>query len=239
MFRFFRKHQTVVMISLAGCIIGLLFFGIGSSSLLPSPQDKILKVNGRPVTQGQFDRLYNQIMRQKTGSTTAQDRQQAAKETLDELVRREVFAQEAQRYGLHVSDQELQMQIASVPAFQKDKQFDPRTYAQVVYQVFATTPREFEKSHRKDLESRKLNELIALAIHIPDDSYERELARRLASEKDSKALEKIKEKPETVREDMRAKEANLVFRDWLNQLNANLKVNVISDSFKKRMAGLS
>lgn len=234
MFKFFRRHRTVVFVFLALCIVGVIFFGIGSTSMLPNANDVVMKVNGRKVRQGEFDRLYNQLAKQK-GASTKEQKLALQKEVIDELIRREVFAQEAERYGLRVSDQELQMQIAAIPSFQKDGQFDPQTYAQAIYQVFSTTPKEFEKIHRRDLEARKLNELIVSGVHVTDEEFKKEYAQKLATEKDKEVLKKLKENPESYRSEMRTKEANVVFRDWLNQLNGNLKVSITSESFRKRL----
>ena len=52
---------------------------------------------------------------------------------------------------------------------------------------------------------------------------------------DAKKRKALKENPELLRQEMRDKETNIVFGDWLNQLNSNLKVTFVSDTFKKRM----
>jgi peptidyl-prolyl cis-trans isomerase D len=231
MFKFFRKHRTVVLVSLVICAIALPFLQIGSSSLLPSANDVVVKVNGRKVTQGQFDKLYNQAVRQRPASTPEQ-KQQVMREVLDELVRREVFAQEADKYGISVSDQEMQLQLASIPAFQKEGRFDPQTYMQVVYQSFGTTPKEFEKGFRKELQARKLNQLIGGSVFITDEAFAAAPPPPAPKDKKDKPMT-----PESYREELRSKELNLVYRDWLNYLNSNLKVNIVSDRFRDRMAG--
>src|SRR5689334_18058935 len=146
MFRFFRKHRTVVMVALAACIGGMILFQIGTTSFLLSPHDTIVKVNGQSIAQIQFDRVYNQMIRQRTDATPDQ-RKQMLSMAFNELIRQEVFAQEAKTYGLEITDQELQFQLAAIPAFQTEGKFDPRKYVQVVGQAFGENPADFEKSH--------------------------------------------------------------------------------------------
>lgn len=234
MFRFFRKHRAIVMVALALCILGLLLFGIGGSFMGASPNDTIIKINGKKVTQMEYDRLYNQLSRQKTDLSPEQ-RDQLAGQAFQELVRQEVFYQEAKKYGIVVSDQELQLQIRAIPAFQKDGQFDPATYMQVISQMFGAPIHEFEKVHRKDLMARQLNAVIASAVHVTDAELQSALSQRLATETDKKKKKQLQENPELLREELRQKEANIVFSDWLTQLNANLKVNVVSETFRKRI----
>jgi parvulin-like peptidyl-prolyl isomerase len=236
MFKSFRRHRTVVMVFMAACIAGLLLFGIGGTSLLSSPQDVIVKVNGKKVTQMQFDRIYHQITRQRT-ETDPKDNQRLLGQALNELIRQEVFYQEAKKYGIEVTDQEMQYQLASIPAFQREGQFDPQTYVRVVSQAFGTTPNEFEKDHKKDVAARKLNQLIASAVQISDRVQSLQLEAMIQNEEDPKRKKELKEKPEEFIQELRNREMNLVYSDWLNQLNSGLKVNIVSDRFQKMLSG--
>ncbi|MCG3205978.1 MAG: hypothetical protein KCHDKBKB_02704 [Elusimicrobia bacterium] len=220
---------------MAACIVGLLLFGIGGNSLISSPQDTIMKINGAKVTQMQYDRIYNQLMRQTEGTTTPEQRQQIQSQAFNELIRQEVFFQESKKYGIEISDHELQLQLASIPAFQRDNQFDPSTYVRVLNQGFGMKPRDFEKTHKKDMAGRQLNSLIATAVHIPESQFKEALALRLQTETDKTKRKELETSPEKFRSELIDRETNLVFGDWLNQLNSTLKVNIVSESFRKRM----
>ncbi len=236
MFRFFRKHRSFVMVALAACIVGVILFGIGTPSLTATPQDTVMKVNGQKVTQMDFDRIYNQLIRQRQTATTPEQRQQIQGQALNELIREEVFFQEAKKYGIQVTDQALQMQLGSIPAFQKDGHFDPATYVRAVNQAFQMTPHDFEKMHKRDIASRQLNQLIASAVNISDEQFQQALEARLKTETDPKVKKEMIDHPEKFRQEIQDKEVNLVFSDWLNQLNSTLKVNMVSDTFRKRLA---
>lgn len=234
MFKFFRRHRTVVMGFMAACIGGLLLFGVGGTGILPSPQDTILKVNGTKVTQAQFDQFHHQLSRRKE-SPTAQDRIQLNQQALQELIRQEVFYQEAKKYGLATTDQELQLELAAISAFQKDGRFDGTTYVQTIRQMFGMTPRQFEKGHKKDLIGRKLNQLLVTSVHVSETDLKAALEQRLKTETDKAKIKEWKENPEKLRDELKDRELNLVFNDFLNQLNASLKVNITSDRFRSSL----
>jgi peptidyl-prolyl cis-trans isomerase D len=238
MFRFLRKHRKILFVALAACIIGMIFFGIGTNVVTHSPYDSVIKVNGRKISQADFDRAYNQMMKQKS-DLKPEERQQVMSQTMNELIREEVFDQESKKYGIFVSDQELQMQLLGTPAFQKNGKFDPQTYFQTLHQVFDMSPKEYEKIRMKDLAGRKVNMLIASAINVSDIELNDEIQNRLAKDTDKKIRKEIQENPEGVRDEMKNHELNLVFQDWLNNINSNLKVEIVSDSFKNRLSGKS
>ena len=238
MFRFLRKHRKILFVSLAACIIGMLFFGIGTNVITHSPYDAVIKVNGHKISQADFDRAYNQMVKQKS-DVKPEERQQVISQTMNELIREEVFDQESKKYGIFVSDQELQMQLLGTPAFAKNGKFDPQTYFQTLHQVFDMTPKEYEKIRKKDLAGRKVNILIASAIQVSDSELTDEIERRLAKETDQKVRKELRENPEGVRDELKNHELNLVFQDWLNNINSNLKVEIVSANFKNRLAGKS
>ncbi len=236
MFRFFRKHRKIVMVSMAACIVGLLLFGIGGNSMVQSSQDTIMKINGKKIAQIDFDRFYNQMMRQRdTTATTPEQRQQIQGQAFQELIRQEVFFQESKKYGISVPDQVLRLQLENIPAFQKEGKFDPETYYRVLFQVFQMGPRDFEKTHKKDIAGRQLNSLIATSVHISDAQLKDALETRLKSDTDAKKKKEIQANPEILRQELLEKETNLVFSDWLNQLNSTLKINIVSETFRQRM----
>jgi peptidyl-prolyl cis-trans isomerase D len=235
MFRFFRKHKTLVLTSLAVVVIVLPFFGVGSSFFVSSPTDAIVKVNGEKITKSQFDHLYNQMIRQK-GPNEKTNNQEMTNQAFNELIRMTVYDQEASKYGIYVSDLELQNYLAHATAFQKDGKFDIRTYYQTVMQVAGTTPDEFEKMRKRDIKANKLNQLIASAVHVSDAELNQSLQARLLSEKDPKVKKELQEDPEKFKDELRSRQINLVLNDWLNQLNTNLKVSILSENFKKSLS---
>ncbi len=237
MFRFLRKHRTVLMVTMLLVLVGLPFFGIGTNYLLSSSQDVVVKINGEKVTQQQFDRIYNQMVRQKK-DILPQEKEKLHSQAFNELLRLTVFEQEARRYGIYVPDQELRMLLDSTKAFQKDGHFDPATYFQTIHQIFGTSPAEFEKMRKKDLAANKLNQLIGASVHVSDAELADVLPLKLAAEKDAKKKKEWAENPELLRQELQKEQTNWVFSDWLNQLNTSLngKIEIVSDNFKKTLS---
>lgn len=237
MFRFLRKHQKILFTFVAICIVVVIFFGIGTNAIMHSPFDSILKVNGAKINQAQFDQIYNQIIRQHP-ATSPEIANQVMGQTMNEVIRQEVFDQEAKKYGIQVPDQEVMLTITGTPAFQnKEGKFDLSTYAQTLAQVVGMSPADFEKAKKKEIAARKINQLIASSIHVSDEAVESALKNRLATEKDSKKRKELIENPGIVADELQNQELNWVFNDWLTQINSQLKVEIISEPFKKRLSG--
>lgn len=235
MFQFFRRHRTLVLIALVFCIVGLILFGAGGTSFTKSSQDVVVRVNDKKITAEQYDRTYRAMTRQTTDTSPAAQ-QQLMGQALNEIIRQEVMSEEAERYGLTVTDQELQLQLATIPAFQRDGKFDMATYVQVVRRMFGTAPSEFEKTHRKDLLVRKLNLLIASAIQTSDAEVDLQKAAILAQEKDPKIKAELEKEAGKMRDRVRERQVNLTFNDWLTRLNSDLKVTIVSEDFRKRLS---
>ena len=235
MFKFFRRHKTVVMVSLALCVVGLLLFGVGGSSFMASPQDVIARVNGKKITMQDFDRVYRVMQRQQEKEPNSSQQQQMTGQALNEVIRQQVLSAEAKRYGFGVTDDELRIQLAGIPAFQREGHFDPATYEGVVRRMFGMSPNEFEKNHKKDLVVRKLNLLVASAVQLSDDEVALYKDAILAQEKDPKAKKELESDPAKLRDRIRDHQINLVFADWLNRLNSELKVSIVSDTFRQRL----
>ena len=205
---------------------------------MASPKDVIVKVNGRKITNEQFERLYRAMARQRPESS-GRDQQEIMGQALNELVRQDVLSQEAKRYGIVVTDDELRSQLASIPAFQREGQFDPATYAQVVQRTFGMNLHDFEAGHKKDVSVRKLNLLVASGVQVSDAEVEFHKDAILEGEKDPKVRKEIAADSVKLRDRVREKQIQLVFADWLNRLNSDLKVSIVSDQFRQRLAGPS
>ncbi len=235
MFKFLRKHRTFVFVSLALIAIALPFFGLGGMTFFSS-KDCVAKVNDMKISQRQYDQVYQNIIRQRD-ELNADQKKQIELEALQELVRQEVMFQEAKKYGIEVPDQEVQLQIVNAPAFQKDGKFDPRTYYQSVFQVLRMTPEEFELTRRKETAAMKLNQMIFSAVRVNDDDVTSGLANRISVETDAKKKKELKENPEIFRNELRQKQMNLVFNDWLAFINRSLRVEVVSPNLRTRLSG--
>jgi parvulin-like peptidyl-prolyl isomerase len=232
--KFLRKHRTFVFVFLAIIMVSLPFFGLGTNYLFSSPQDTVLKINGQKIKRGEYDRLLNQIV-QSQPELTPEQKQQIRGQALNELIRLVVYDQEAKKYGLYVSDQELKLQLENTPQFQKDGRFDPATYVQTLTRLANTTPEEFEKFRKRDMAALKLNQLIASSIRISDADFKDTLQARMAIETDVKKKKEWQKDPESLRNELRNQEVNWAFQDWLGSINSTLKVKITSAQFRESL----
>jgi parvulin-like peptidyl-prolyl isomerase len=85
----------------------------------------------------------------------------------EELVRRKLLLQEAERQGLMASDEEIKEQIQEMPAFQKDGKFDLSTYKQVL-EANNYSAGTFERVMREDLSVQRWNDYFKDRVQVSD-----------------------------------------------------------------------
>ncbi|MBK1646248.1 peptidylprolyl isomerase [Thiocapsa imhoffii] len=76
-------------------------------------------------------------------------------EVLDDIIRQTLLLETSNRIGMRVSDAELQLQILSEPAFQRDGRFDRETYERLL-QIQGLSPARFEAQLRSQLIGNQL-----------------------------------------------------------------------------------
>jgi len=236
MMDFLRKHMRAIFgITIAGFLAGA-FVGFGSYFFSgKTAADAVLEVNGEKIPYRQFSNYYNRVidgMRQKKEDVTDEVMKQKKQEVLQDLIQEVVFSDEAKKYGVSVSDAELAADIEHYPAFQKEGHFSQQAYFQVLYQMLHSTPKEFEESRRKQIETFKLRQLIASSVVItePQLRFEYFLANKgnmSGFDKDRTAL----------RDKLRQQETMLVFAEWFKLLNQTMKIKVHLDEIEKGQRG--
>jgi hypothetical protein len=102
-----------------------------TSVRLPSPV--IARVEGRDVTQADFDRIalpyFGQLKAQFGAGFDAAMQRTAALNVLDELIKRELLAIESQRQNLNVAPEEIDKVLGDDPFFLTNGKFDPAKLA--------------------------------------------------------------------------------------------------------------
>ncbi|HOW27564.1 MAG TPA: SurA N-terminal domain-containing protein [Elusimicrobiota bacterium] len=240
MMKWLRKHRyTIFLITTAGFVIGA-FMGFGSYFFSTSPYDAALTVNGKKISYKTYQTRFHQYLSQQRDENvilTEERTKQIKQQAIQDLVREEVFIQQAERYGLAVTDNELAAYIQNSAAFRRDNKFDQRAYFQVIHQVLRTTPEEFEKERRRDILIQKLQTLLASTIKVTDVELSWQQQKIAALSKDPEERKMAMEKPNELRNKMRQEQINHVFQEWLTQLNNQLKVQVFIDKWERRGEG--
>jgi len=137
------------------------------------------KVNGDPITIPEFNRELNRRMeffKNLGGGQLSEEQLKAFRVregVFQELVRRKLMVQEADRQKLMASDEEVRERIREIPAFQKDGKFDLATYRGVL-QANQHTPGSFERLMREDLSMAQWENYFRSRVHVSDEEIKRE-----------------------------------------------------------------
>jgi len=89
------------------------------------------------------------------------------KQAMDSLVQRKILLAEAAKMGLSATDEEVQREIAGIPAFQQSGQFRDEQYRSVL-SYNRITPAEFEATKRVEITMKKVRDLVAAGALVPE-----------------------------------------------------------------------
>lgn len=228
-----QNRYTIFLITLGIFLIGI-FGGLGANYFGGlSKANAVAEVNGVKIPYEQLSKLANRRINAIREKNPTQDfsesmMKQLEQETLSDLIREEVFVQEAKNYGITVTDQELAADVQRFPAFQRDGRFDVRTYIEVLRRMENSIPEEFEESRRKQILIGKLQNLIASSAWVTDQETEWEYAQRHKGKKGDFAKEK-----DAFRQSLSQERALWVFDQWAKQLSAQYKIRTYLERFQK------
>ncbi len=186
-----RRHKAWLKWSLGLVVVAFILLYVPSfldplGGTGTNPNDAIATIDGRPVTVGTFQRLYQQqiqSLRQAYGGQMTDDmlRQMGiAQRVVQQMIDEEAMIAEAERLGLRVSDAELRERILRMPGFQENGQFigDAR-YRQVLQmQRPPLRASEFEAQLRKGLLAEKLQATVTAWVLVSDPDVTREYQQR-------------------------------------------------------------
>jgi parvulin-like peptidyl-prolyl isomerase len=166
-----KKTAKKIWLTLAIIIVpAFVFWGFGSFVHSQKEQVYAGRIFGKNITILEYkDALLatrNQAMIQ-FGDKFAEMQKYLNLE--DQAWERLILLEEVKRHKIKVSDKELVELIESYPFFQNKGKFDNRMYAEMLRQVFATTPRVFEEQVRKNLMLAKLYQEFTKGVPLTDD----------------------------------------------------------------------
>ena len=183
-------------------LVFILQFGPGSrgcnAPLAPSVKDAAARVNGQEISLADFRRAYAlrlDALRQRSGGgdlPEALARQFGIPgRVLDELITAELLQQAAEAHGITVSDGDLLDYLRKDPSFQKDGQFDPETYTQVLQTYLRKTPPDYEAGLRRRLAAGRLLAMVSDTAEVSED----EVRARFQREGDTVSLSVVRFDP--------------------------------------------
>ncbi|ARP82123.1 peptidylprolyl isomerase [Bordetella genomosp. 8] len=173
MFDFIRNHQRWMQFILLILIVPTFaFFGVQSYSSFMSEEPKMATVNGKPITQREYDQARRDQLDQYRQMMGAQfdpalfDTPAMRERLLDQLINQRLLAAAAADNRFSVSDETLRNTIASNPAVQDNGKFSPERY-RAALAAQGLTPAAFEAGLRRDLAVGRVLDPIAQSARLP------------------------------------------------------------------------
>jgi peptidyl-prolyl cis-trans isomerase D len=220
MMDFLRKHQIYIFVFLITVILFGAFMGFGAYTFGDHPGDSIAEVNGHKIPMRIFYSHYNRILDSRGGaSSDAAARQQVRDETVRDLVQGQVFAEQAERYGIEVPDQQVVISLTQIPAFQENGHFNPQLYMQALQSTLRLAPKDFEEEQRKSIAFFKLRWLMQSAIKLTDHEFAIDAPIKAAGK-----LPKNDKEKETLRTQILQEKMLYSLNQWYMHIGSTLKV---------------
>ena len=166
-----KSQSLFVKVAFGIIIVVFVFWGIGSYT---GPKGLVASVNGRNITEMEFQRAYAQMeenVRRSIPNITTEmmESLQLEQRVLQSLVQEKLIEEETERTGLAISPYELRAFLMQLPYFQKDGKFDAALYKEVLAKNHIT-PQQFEADQAKMLLPGKLQRLVIAGSYIRPES---------------------------------------------------------------------
>ncbi len=176
MLTFLRDNATKWMVkavlwTLVAAFVGTIFlvWGYGNEG----GERPVAKVGSYSITQAEYRRYYENMLRRLQEMAGGQFSQEMAKQmhldrsALEGLIMEKLQLKAAKDAGMEASDEEVRRDIDSTPAFQRNGAFDRDAYFAALRQS-GLAPREYEKMLRQDIAVRKLAQIITDGVQVTD-----------------------------------------------------------------------
>ena len=176
MFQDIRKKGSSLLITLMFAAIIVTFvisFGPGDKAGCSSTQNNAGTVNGEVITMSEFRFAYSNLMDYyqrifRDFNNEMAKQYKLSDKALNGLIGEILVAQEAEKLGFKVSDEEVSKEITSNPYFQKNGAFDKEAYNNMVKFTLNTTIAAYENRVRMQLLARKLRTYLVDNITVSD-----------------------------------------------------------------------
>ncbi len=223
MMKFFRKNVKIILWISASIFVIAIFAGFGGV-FFQKRFDLVAKVNSTSFSYKTFEKLYEQykeVYRQnkEIDKIDEETLKKIRKELLQNIIEEELLYQQAQKYDIIVTPQELINTLYSYPSFQKDGKFDVSLYFSIL-QYMHTTPQSFEKTITRSLTIIKLRMLFLSGIKVTTKELEYEYIKQ------KKGLHNFEKEKEEFYKFLLLKKQSSLFNEWIQELIRNAKINI-------------
>ncbi|WP_300458529.1 SurA N-terminal domain-containing protein [Desulfobacula sp.] len=173
MLRYLRENTGNWIIKLFLGIIVIVFVFLGVGSFGSKRNDSIATINDKPITIKEYQQAYKTMvdqMRSRFGKNLNDDILKALnvkQQALDSLIDQKIILAEADKLDITVSDTELQQNLVSIKAFQKEGRFDLDQYKKVL-NMNSLNPEIFEQLQIDSMRQQKIKDLVLSAVNVSD-----------------------------------------------------------------------
>jgi len=169
-----EKAGSWIIKVLFGIIVIVFVFFYGFSSLRKPDKDAaIAKVGNHKITMSQYQTAYKNTMEMYRSLYKNQFNEEMMEKlglkqkVLEDLIGREMLLQEAERRGIHVTEDEIKNAIVSMPVFQQEGSFSEAMYKRAL-NYYGLTATEFEKDKERELMLRALENIVTRSAKVSD-----------------------------------------------------------------------
>jgi len=174
--RYRRTLQIGLLVIVAAFVASLFIFGTSARDG-GAARDSVATVNGEKISVERYQRryqeylsMYAQMMRDRFSPEMA-ERMGLPQQVVEDLVLESLAVQKAQAEGLGLTDEELNAQIHTFPAFQEGGRFTLKRYEEVLRRL-GYTKGGFEDEMRRRLTRSKVETAVRGGVKVSDSEIE-------------------------------------------------------------------
>src|SRR5438093_9535358 len=174
--RYRRTLQIGLLVIVAAFVASLFIFGTSARDG-GAARDSVATVNGEKISVERYQRryqeylsMYAQMMRDRFSPEMA-ERMGLPQQVVEDLVLESLAVQKAQGEGLGLTDEELNAQIHTFPAFQEGGRFTLKRYEEVLRRL-GYTKGGFEDERRRRLTRSKVENAVRGGVKVSDSEIE-------------------------------------------------------------------
>ena len=176
MLHFVRENKQSWIIYLILGVVCFVFVFFGVEAVVSGPGVTAIATVGETtiepleVQRAEFNLVQAYSNAYKDQFTDAvRDSLNLRQRALDNLIDRAVLADQAQKLGIEIGDDELRDVIVGNPGFQRDGRFDKEAYVRAL-RYSQLTPADYEESRRRDLAIQRLQQVVQDGVSVSEDA---------------------------------------------------------------------
>ncbi len=161
----------IIKIFLGIIVVVFVFLGVGSFG--SKRNDSVATIDDESITMKEYQQAYKTLvdqMRARFGKNLNDDILKALnvkQQALDSLIEQKLILAQADKLEINISEKELQENLVSIKAFQKDGIFNIDQYKRVL-SLNSLNPEIFERSQLNSIRRQKVRDLVLSTVNVSD-----------------------------------------------------------------------